>query len=94
MTIATSDQSNLTKGRIAAELRRYSLYYTMGHLFSPQNCPFLWGEIWNSSNTWFLGPTRVHNPMGISIGSAVIAGLTMVTDRATDRQTTLLGPYQ
>jgi len=37
------------------------------------------------SNTWFLGPTRVLNPNGISFGSAVIAGLTSVTDRQTDR---------
>jgi len=33
-----------------------------------------------------LGPTHVHNPNGISIGLAVFAGLTVVTDR----QTTLL----
>ena len=33
------------------------------------------------------GPIRVLNPNGISIGSAVFAGLTSVTDR----QTTLLG---
>jgi len=31
------------------------------------------------SNTWFLGPTRVPN--GILIGSAVSAGLIIVTDR-------------
>jgi len=43
------------------------------------------------SNTWFLGPTQVLNPNGISIGAAVRAGLTSVTDRPTDRQTTLLG---
>jgi len=42
-------------------------------------------------NTWFLGPTRVLDPNGISISSAVFAGLTAVTDRPTDRQTTLLG---
>jgi len=36
-------------------------------------------------NTWFLGPTRVLNPNGISIGSAVFAGLTTVKDRPTDR---------
>jgi len=47
------------------------------------------------SNTCFLGPTRVHNPNGISIGSSIFAGLTSVTDRPTDgptadRQTTLL----
>jgi len=45
------------------------------------------GVIWNLSNTWFLGPTRVLNPNGISIGSAIIAGLTTVTDRQTDRPT-------
>jgi len=43
-----------------------------------------------ASNTWFLWPTQVHNPNGISIGSFVFAGLTSVTDRPTDRQTTLL----
>jgi len=39
------------------------------------------------SNTSFLGFIRVHNPNGISIASAVFAGLTIVTDRQTDRQT-------
>jgi len=47
------------------------------------------------SNTWFPGPTRILNPNGISIGSAVFTGLTSLTDRLTDRQTdrqtTLLG---
>jgi len=37
--------------------------------------------------TCFFGPIRVHNPIGISIGLAVFAGLTIVTDRPTDRQT-------
>jgi len=40
----------------------------------------------------FLEPTIVHNSNGISIGRAVFAGLTTVTDRQTDRQTTLLSP--
>jgi len=39
------------------------------------------------SNTWFTGSTRVLNPNSISIGLAVFAGLTNVTDR----QSTLLG---
>jgi len=43
----------------------------------------------SQSNTWFLGPTCVLKPDYISIGSAVFAGLTTVTDRQTDRQTTL-----
>jgi len=37
-----------------------------------------------------LRPTRIDIPNGISIGSVVIAELTIVTDRPTDRQTTLL----
>ena len=41
-------------------------------------------------NTCFHGSTRVHNPNGISIGSAVFARLTIVTDRPTNRPTTLL----
>jgi len=32
-----------------------------------------------------LGPIRVNVPNGISIGSAVFAGLTIVADRQTDR---------
>jgi len=41
-----------------------------GHVLSPNNCPFPRG-IWTASNICYLGPTRVHNPNGISIGSAV-----------------------
>jgi len=48
--------------------------------------------IWTLSNIWFLGPTRVHNPNGILIGSGVFSGLTILTNRIeTDRQITLLG---
>ena len=40
------------------------------------------------SNTWFLGPIRVYPvPIGISIGSAIFAGLTNVTNIQTDIQT-------
>jgi len=49
----------------------------------PSKLPFPWGS-GPPSNTW---PTRVLNPNGISISSAVFAGLTSVTDRPTDRQT-------
>jgi len=64
---------------------RVSLYFTMG-------CPFplkiaLAHGIWTPSNTRFLGPTRVLNPKGISIGSTVFTGLTTVTGMQTDRQT-------
>jgi len=35
-------------------------------------------------------PTRVYHPIDISIGSAVLAELTNMTNRQTDTQTTLL----
>ena len=58
----------------------------------PSKLPLAMGGSGPHSNTWFPGPTQVLNPNGISIGSAVFAGLTSVTDRpVTDRQTTLLG---
>jgi len=38
-------------------------------------------------NTRFLGSIEAHNPNGISIASAVFAGLTSVTDRQTDHAT-------
>jgi len=37
------------------------------------------------SNTWLFGTTRVSLPNGISIMSAVFAGLTNMTNRHTDR---------
>ena len=37
----------------------------------------------------FWGPIRVNIPNGIKFGSAALAGLTVVTDRQTDRRTTL-----
>jgi len=43
------------------------------------------GNLNSPSNTWSLGPSQVLNPDGISIGSAVFAGVTSVTDRPTDR---------
>jgi len=55
--------------------------------FPPQNCPFPWRNLDPTSNTWFLGPTQVLNPNGISIGSAVFAGLTSVTDWQPDHAT-------
>jgi len=45
------------------------------------------GGIWTPSNTWFPGPTQVLNPNSSSIGAAVFAGLTSVTDRPTDHTT-------
>jgi len=65
---------------------RKSLLYN-GTPFSPRrNCLFRWGIV-PPSNTWFPGPTRVLNPNAISIGSAVFAGLTSVTNRQADHAT-------
>ena len=64
--------------RFCTAYGRKSLYFTAGAPIL-QNCPFGWG-IWTPSNTWFLRPTRVLNTNGISIASAVFAGLTNVTD--------------
>jgi len=38
-------------------------------------------------DTWLPGPTPVLNPNSISIGSAILAGLTSVTDRPIDHAT-------
>jgi len=64
---------------------------TAGHvpgrpIFALKIAAFAW-ESGPPSNTWFLGPTRVHIPDGISIGSAVFPGLMVVTDRPTDHAT-------
>ena len=49
-----------------------------------QNCPLFMGDMDPTLIYGFSG-TRVLNPNDISIGSAVFAGLTSVTDRQTDR---------
>ena len=53
----------------------------------PPTLPPLVGDL---DNTWFLGPTRVYPPIGVSIGLAVFAGLTNITNGQTDTQPTLL----
>ena len=73
-----------------AQIAAESLYFTMGNPFFLE-IALSHDGMCASYNAWFLGPTRVLNPNGISIGSSVFAGLTPVTDRQTHRQTTLLG---
>jgi len=70
----TSGESNLKRGRIAAAHGRSIVFNR-------------WRQCAPPSNTCFLGPTRVHNPNGISIRSAVFAGLTI--DRQTDMYVTI-----
>jgi len=57
---------------------RVSLYFTMCRPLPLKIAPSHGGS-GPQSNTWFPDPTRV-NPNGISIGSAVFAGLTSVAD--------------
>jgi len=54
---------------------------------SPSKLSIPMGDLDPPSNTWSLGPSQVLNPNGISIGSAVLAGLTSVTARQTDHAT-------
>ena len=51
----------------------------------PQKCPFPWGS-GSPSNTQFRQPSQLHNPNGILIGSAIFAGITVITGRETNRQ--------
>ena len=68
----------------------YSSYFTVGQSMAP-NCLFLW-RIQAQPNTWFLGPTRVHTPNGISIGSAVFVGIKVVSNRHTVKEHATLVP--
>jgi len=45
------------------------------------------GDVDPLSNTWFLGSTRVLDPNGILIVSAIFTGLTTVTDQQSDHST-------
>jgi len=58
--------------------------YTLQWAPLPPKLPLPIGGSGPPSNTWFPGTNRVLNPNGSSIGSAVFAGLTRVTDRPTD----------
>ena len=60
------------------------LCFTMGYRKCPRhNCQLLLVRPGSPSNTWFLGPSRVHNPNGISIGTAASVALTVVSNRQT-----------
>jgi len=66
-----------------------SLYFTLGRPFPSQNSPFAGGVsgLHLIGLHGSLGPPEAHNSNGISIGSAVFAGFTIVTDRPTHGQT-------
>jgi len=66
------------------QIDRFSRFCTVHVRVSSRACrgmPFPWGDL-DPMVPW---RTRVLNPNGISIGSAVFAGFTSVTDRPTDR---------
>ena len=52
----------------------------------PLQNSFSLGRSATPSNTWFIGPTRVHTPNGTSISSSVLAQLTVETNRQTTEQ--------
>jgi len=54
---------------------------------TPKHCPFPLGFWTAIDNTWFLWPTQVTHPKGLSIGSAIFAGLTNATNRQTNHAT-------
>jgi len=69
--LITSGQTNLTQGRIAAADGRFSRIRHVAPV-----CPSMRTHWRHLANLCFLRPTRVHNPNGKSIGSAVFAQLT------------------
>jgi len=77
-----------------AKLTAGSTYTLQCTAPSPLKIAPLHGRSGVPSNTRFLGPTIVYNSNGISIGSAVFAGLTIVTDRQIEWQTTVLRLWQ
>jgi len=83
--LQTSGHSNLTKGRIAAAHGRLNRIRLPPLALAATNALVPSGRY--ATTARFLGPTRVHNPNGTSIGSTFFAGLMTVTDRPTDGPT-------
>jgi len=54
---------------------------------TPKHLPLPTEDLDSRSNTWFLGPSRITNPNGISIDLAVFAGLTNVINKHKDHAT-------
>jgi len=79
-------QTSCCSTNIAVATWRITFWLTPGILYTSQwfgRCPhnaFFPGGSRPSPNTRFLGSTRVHVPNGISIGSAVLAQIMVVTN--------------
>jgi len=69
---------------IRNSLWQRALYFTMGHHYTLflSKFPLHVGDV-NPHVQYCLGYTRVRPPQGISVGSAICAGLTVATDRWT-----------
>ena len=79
--------------RLCTDNRSVPIFYN-GTPIVPKNLPLPMGGSGPPSNTWFPGPTRYAvwvDPNGISIGSAVFAGLTSVTNRQTYTRSVTIG---
>jgi len=65
------------------------IHFTMDWPFSPQNYPICMGDLdpHGPSTHGFLGSPDVHTSNGILIGTAISAGLRIMTDRLTDQLT-------
>jgi len=78
--------------RLACDIGRNSPFFgydrtDVGHMSSKVPLPVgTWAPIWYT----IIGHLGVHIPSGTWNGSAIFAGLVVVTDRQTDKQTTLL----
>jgi len=73
----------------AVRFRRLRCYNAFAMAAQPRKLPLPLGGSKPSSNKWFLGFTWVRNPNGISIGSAVLAQLIVVSSRQTDHATSI-----
>jgi len=76
--------------RLCRDDCRVSLYFTMDDP-SPLKIAPSHSRTGPPSITWFLGPTRVLNPNGISIGSAIFAGLTVTRQTDYDTRSVITG---
>jgi len=87
-TIASYDHAGFSSNETVQLFPQITLIITRGQSTLGGSIVFSrWRQFAPPSITRFLGPTRLSTPNGISIGSAVFARLTIVTDRQTDHVT-------
>jgi len=87
---STTTTTSILSNNLTKRLRRRRTWMVVSVLYNGPTLSHLkiapsLGGSGRPSNTWFLGPIRVHNPNDISFGSSIVAQLTTVTDRQTDR---------